>query len=149
MAVDGRRRIAYEDIPCNGAVTVFNASRDLLDIARDYTKFFAEESCGICVPCRAGTVDLHDKLRLITVGTADHEDLDDLAGWGAVVKSASRCGLGVTAANPILTTMQKFPELYRKRLRSQEQALLPSFDLDGALAGYDEAVAELETDGTA
>ncbi|MCV7300809.1 NAD(P)H-dependent oxidoreductase subunit E [Mycobacterium barrassiae] len=147
VAVDGRRRIAYEDIPCNGAVTIFNATRDLLDSVRDYTKFFADESCGICVPCRAGTVDLHDKLRLVTVGAANQEDLDDLAGWGAVVKSASRCGLGVTAANPILTTMEKFPEIYRKRLRAQEQALLPSFDLDAALAGYDHAVTELE-DGT-
>ena len=149
VAVDSRRRIAYEDIPCNGAVTIFDGTRDLLDSVRDYTKFFADESCGICVPCRAGTVNLHDKLKLITAGAASDQDVDDLAGWGAVVKSASRCGLGVTAANPILTTMQKFPELYRKRLRTPERSLLPSFDLDAALSGYDNAVAELETDGTA
>ncbi len=149
VAVDGRRRIAYEDISCNGAVTIFNATRDLLGCVREYTKFFADESCGICVPCRAGTVDLHDKVKLVMDGAASQEDLDALAGWGAVVKSASRCGLGVTAANPILTTMEKFPEAYRKRLRAQEQALLPSFDLDAALAGYDKAVTELKTDGTA
>ena len=94
-------------------------------------------------------MNLHDKLKLITAGAASDQDVNDLAGWGAVVKSASRCGLGVTAANPILTTMQKFPELYRKRLRTPERSLLPSFDLDAALSGYDNAVAELETDGTA
>lgn len=149
VAADGRRRIAYEDIPCNGAVTIFNATRDLLDSVRGYTKFFADESCGICVPCRAGTVDLHDKVKLVISGAASQEDVDDLAGWGAVVRTASRCGLGVTAANPILTTMEKFPEIYRERLRTQEQALLLSFDLDAALAGYDKAVTELETDGTA
>lgn len=146
---DGRRRIAYEDIPCNGAVTIFNATRDLLDCVRDYTKFFADESCGICVPCRAGTVELHNKVKLVMVGNANQEDLDDVAGWGAVVQKASRCGLGATAANPILSTMGKFPEIYRERLRTQEQALLLSFDLDAALAGYDKAVTDLETDGTA
>ncbi|AEV70674.1 NADH:ubiquinone oxidoreductase, NADH-binding (51 kD) subunit [Mycolicibacterium rhodesiae NBB3] len=149
VAADGRRRIAYEDIPCNGAVTIFNATRDLLDCVTDYTKFFADESCGICVPCRAGTVGLHDKLKLVMAGSASQEDLDDVAAWGAVVRTASRCGLGVTAANPILTTMEKFPEIYREKLRAQEQALLLSFDLDAALAGYDKAVTELETDGTA
>jgi [NiFe] hydrogenase diaphorase moiety large subunit len=45
--------------------------------------------------------------------------------------------------------MEKFPEIYRSRLRTQEQTLLPSFDLDAALAGYDKAVLELETDDTA
>ena len=45
--------------------------RDLLDIVRDYTQFFVDESCGICVPCRAGTVDLHDKVDLVIAGGAD------------------------------------------------------------------------------
>ena len=149
VAADGRRRIAYEDIPCNGAVTIFNTTRDLLDCVKDYTRFFVDESCGICVPCRAGTVDLHNKVELVMAGAATQEDLDDVAGWGALVRTTSRCGLGATAANPILTTMEKFPEIYRSRLRTQEQALLLSFDLDAALAGYDKAVTELETDGTA
>jgi [NiFe] hydrogenase diaphorase moiety large subunit len=149
VAADGRRRIAYEDIPCNGAVTIFNTTRDLLDCVKDYTRFFVDESCGICVPCRAGTVDLHNKVELVMAGAATQVDLDDVAGWGALVRKTSRCGLGATAANPILTTMEKFPEIYRSRLRTQEQALLASFDLDAALAGYDKAVTELETDGTA
>jgi len=146
---DGRRRIAYEDIPCNGAVTIFDSTRDLLDCVKDYTKFFADESCGICVPCRAGTVQLHSKVELILAGAGTQTDVDDLARWGALVRTASRCGLGATAANPLLTTLEKFPDIYRSRLRTQEQTLLPSFDLDAALAGYDTAVTELETDGTA
>ena len=79
-------------------------------------------------------------------GAATQVDLDDVASWGALVRKTSRCGLGVTAANPILSTMEKFPEIYRSRLRTQEQTLLASFDLDDALAGYDKAVTELETD---
>ena len=83
VEADGRRRIAYEDIPCNGAVTIFNSTRDLLDCVKDYTKFFADESCGICVPCRAGTVDLHNKVELILAGTGTQKDVDDVASWGA------------------------------------------------------------------
>jgi [NiFe] hydrogenase diaphorase moiety large subunit len=141
---DGRRRIAYEDIACNGAVTIFNSSRDLLDCVKDYTRFFAEESCGICVPCRAGTVDLHDKVELVIAGSAVQKDLDEVARWGALVQATSRCGLGATAANPILTTLEKFPEIYRQRLRTQEHTLLASFDLDAALAGHEKARTELE-----
>lgn len=149
VTADGRRRIAYEDIPCSGAVTIFNSSRDLLDCVSDYTQFFVDESCGICVPCRAGTVALHDKVERIRAGTGARKDLDNAADWGALVRTTSRCGLGATAANPILTTLETFPEIYRSRLRTQEQALLLSFDVDAALAGYDKAVTELETDGSA
>jgi [NiFe] hydrogenase diaphorase moiety large subunit len=149
VQADGRRRIAYEDIGCNGAVTIFGAARDQLDIVKDYARFFMDESCGICVPCRAGTVDLHDKIELVIAGNAVQKDLDDVALWGALVRRTSRCGLGATAANPILTTLEKFPEIYRRRLRIEESTLLPSFDLHAALAGYGKARTELETDGTA
>ncbi len=134
VRADGRRRIAYEDIPCNGAVTVFDHTRNLLESVTDYTRFFAEESCGICVPCRAGTAALHTKMQLISAGSAGQRDLDDAARWGALVRATSRCGLGVTAANPILTTLEKFPELFRAGLLVGGQTLLPSFDLDAALA---------------
>jgi [NiFe] hydrogenase diaphorase moiety large subunit len=148
VAADGRRRIAYEDIPCNGAVTIFNSTRDLLDCVKDYSKFFADESCGICVPCRAGTVDLHDKVELVIAGDAVPKDLDEVARWGALVQATSRCGLGATAANPILTTLEKFPEIYRQRLRTKEHTLLASFDLDAALAGHEKARIELQSGET-
>ncbi|WP_333891584.1 NAD(P)H-dependent oxidoreductase subunit E [Mycolicibacterium gadium] len=148
VTADGRRRIAYEDIPCNGAVTIFNSTRDLLDCVKDYSKFFADESCGICVPCRAGTVDLHDKVELVIAGNAVVKDLDEVARWGALVQATSRCGLGATAANPILTTLGKFPEIYRQRLRTGEHTLLASFDLDAALAGHEKARIELQSGET-
>lgn len=145
VAADGHRRIAYEDIPCNGAVTIFNAARDLLDCVKDYTKFFVDESCGICVPCRAGTVELHDRMARIIAGAGVQEDLDDAASWGALVRATSRCGLGLTAANPILTTLKNFPDSYRRRLRAEERTLLASFDVDAALAGHERALTELDT----
>ena len=145
VRADGGRHIAYEDIPCSGSVTIFDTTRDLLDCVRDYTKFFVDESCGICVPCRAGTVDLHDRVQRIIAGRGAQTDLDDATSYGALLRATSRCGLGATAANPIRTTFLKFPEIYRRRLRTQEHALLPSFDPDAALAEYGKARAELET----
>ncbi len=146
VQADGQRRIAYEDIGCNGSVTIFDTTRDVLDCVKDYTKFFVDESCGICVPCRAGTVDLHDKVERVLAGNGVQQDLDDAASWGALVRTTSRCGLGATAANPILTTWEKFPEIYRRRLRTQEHALLPSFDEHAALAEYGNPATESEKD---
>ncbi|CAG7641208.1 NAD(P)H-dependent oxidoreductase subunit E [Rhodococcus opacus] len=144
VAEDGERRMAYEDISCNGAFTIFNTERDLLEIVKDFMQFFVDESCGICVPCRVGNIDLHKKVELVIAGKACQKDLDDVVSWGALVKKTSRCGLGATSPNPILTTLDKFPEIYTKRLRKQKkEALLLSFDLDAALGGYEKALEGL------
>ncbi len=137
VATEAERRIAYEDLSCNGALTVFGPDRDLLDIAAHYLDFFVGESCGICVPCRVGNVALRDKLGLVIAGRADRHDLDDLTRWGALVRSMSRCGLGGTSPKPILTTMAKFPEVYADRLAPAAGPLLASFDLAAALGGPD------------
>ena len=54
VAADADRRLAYDDLSCNGSFMVFNHERDLIDIVGDFMQFFVDESCGICVPCRAG-----------------------------------------------------------------------------------------------
>ena len=129
------RRIAFEDLSCNGALTIFAAGRDLLGIVRDYLQFFIGESCGICVPCRVGNVALRDKLDLVIAGRATQGDLDDAVSWGGMIRAMSRCGLGGTSPKPLLTTMEKFPELYDERLVRAPGALLSSFDLEAALGG--------------
>ena len=58
--------------------------RDLLDVVRDFMQFFVDESCGICVPCRAGNVVLRQKVDLVIAGRADRSDLDDMVAWGGV-----------------------------------------------------------------
>ena len=141
---DGERRLAYEDLSCNGAFTIFNRNRDLLDIVKDYMQFFVDESCGICVPCRTGNVDLHRKVEWVIAGKACQKDLDDMVSWGALVRKTSRCGLGATSPKPILTTLEKFPEIYQDKLVRHEGPLLPSFDLDTALGGHEKALKELE-----
>ena len=115
-SADADRRLAFEDISCGGSFMVFNAQRDLLGVVRDFMQFFVDESCGICVPCRAGNVVLRQKVDLVLAGRADQSDLDDMVQWGGVIAKTSRCGLGTTSPNPILTTLVKFPEIYSDRI---------------------------------
>ncbi len=145
------RRIAFEDLNCNGAFTIFDSTRDLISIARDHLQFFVEESCGICVPCRSGNVDLRDKADLILAGRATQADLSDIQAWGAIVRASSRCGLGATSPKPLLTSMANFPQLYADRLAPTptHAGLLPSFDHERAMAGYDAAYAALNAGGHA
>jgi [NiFe] hydrogenase diaphorase moiety large subunit len=143
-SADADRRIAFEDIACGGSFMIFNAQRDLLDMVRDFMQFFVDESCGICVPCRAGGVVLRQKVDLVIGGRAVQSDLDDMVQWGGLLAKTCRCGLGTTAPNPILTTLTKFPEVFSDRLhRQRHDGLLASFDISTALGGYGEAVEEL------
>lgn len=139
----GERRFGYGDLCCNGSLMIFNSSRDLLDIVHHFMEFFVDESCGICTPCRAGNIDLRDKVERIIAGRGCQQDLDEIVSWGSLVRSTSRCGLGGSSPNPILTTLQQFPEIYQAKLVQQQGALLPSFDLDKALQGNEQARIEL------
>jgi [NiFe] hydrogenase diaphorase moiety large subunit len=143
VTADAQRRLAYDDLSCNGSFMVFNHDRDLLDIVGDFMQFFVDESCGICVPCRAGNVVLRQKVDLVAAGRAARSDLDDMVTWGGIVARTSRCGLGATSPNPILTTLKKFPEIYAARLREPVGALLPSFDPAAELTAHAQAVAAL------
>jgi len=88
-------------------------------------------------------VVLRQKVDLVLAGRADQSDLDDMVQWGGVIAKTSRCGLGTTSPNPILTTLVKFPEIYSDRLNKRVGDLLPSFDIRAALGGYEKAMAQL------
>lgn len=117
---DFGRTIAFDDLPTGGSFTIFGPQRNLLECMRQFTAFFAEESCGWCTPCRVGTTLLEKGLQKVLDGNATAGDLDDLEELGRTVKTMSRCGLGQTAANPILTTLCNFPNLYLDRLREDD-----------------------------
>jgi [NiFe] hydrogenase diaphorase moiety large subunit len=104
----------------------------MLETVREFMEFFVDESCGWCVPCRAGTPLLLKGLDKIISGRGTKKDLADLENLANTVKTMSRCGLGQTAPNPILTTMRNMPGLYSARLRSED--FIPLFDFDKALA---------------
>lgn len=143
VKLDGEREFCYSDLSCNGSLMVFNQSRDLLNVVRDFEKFFVEESCGICVPCRAGGVDLLHKMERFIDGRGCQQDIEEITTWSKLLKGTSRCGLGTAAPNPILATLEKFPEIYQEKLVEQKGPLLPSFDMDEALSAHELAHKKL------
>ncbi|RPI14117.1 MAG: NADP oxidoreductase [Lysobacterales bacterium] len=142
------RRIAFEDLPTAGAFTVFDASRDMFEVARNYAHFFAHESCGFCTPCRVGTSMLVAAMDKIHAGNGTQHELREIGRLNKVLMMSAHCGLGHTACNPILDTLKRFRPAYERKLRSLD--FTPSFDLDGALArarqmtGRDDEAAHLE-----
>jgi NADH:ubiquinone oxidoreductase subunit F (NADH-binding) len=98
-------------------------------------QFFVEESCGYCTPCRVGTRLLEERLGRFLSGKGSLADIAYLEKTGKTVKTASRCGLGQTAANPVLGTIQSFRGEYERRVQSNGSAFLSSFDPKQAVAG--------------
>lgn len=126
------RRLCFEDLPTGGAFTVFDHTRDLLSIVHNHLTFFVNETCGFCVPCRAGTTLLLTALEKIMVGNGTVHDLDAIEHLGRIVRTASRCGLGQTAPNPLLTTLAHFRDDYRSLVRDVDQ--VSQFNLERATA---------------
>jgi [NiFe] hydrogenase diaphorase moiety large subunit len=133
------RRIAFEDVPSAGAFMVFDGSRDMLQVVANFARFFAHESCGFCTPCRVGTTLNAQMMERIAAGRGSRRDVKDLAKVSQLLKATSHCGLGTTAANPVLDALAKFRPSFDGRLRSLE--VLPTFDLDEALAPAREVTA--------
>jgi [NiFe] hydrogenase diaphorase moiety large subunit len=113
---DFGRGLCYEDLSTAGATMVFGAQRDLLAIVLQFAEFFADESCGWCAPCRVGTVLLKESIRTTLGGRSTNDDLTALESIATTVVKFSRCGLGQTAPNPILSTLRNFPQIYESRL---------------------------------
>jgi [NiFe] hydrogenase diaphorase moiety large subunit len=128
---DFDRKICYDDLGTGGALMVIGPQRDLLNLVYNFARFFEEESCGWCVPCRVGTPLLRMKIEKIIAGNGTRKDLDELQNWGSIIKSSSRCGLGQTAANPELTTLTNFRGVYEERIKEDEY--LTGFNLDKAV----------------
>ncbi|WP_051278977.1 NAD(P)H-dependent oxidoreductase subunit E [Chitinilyticum aquatile] len=130
--IEFARAISFEDLSTGGSFMVFNRSRDMLAVVQNFTHFFAGESCGFCSPCRIGTQLLRQSIDKIMAGHATARELADIAETAQCIKDMSHCGLGQTAANPLLDTIKRMRPLYESRLTSLD--FVPGFDLDGALA---------------
>jgi [NiFe] hydrogenase diaphorase moiety large subunit len=147
-ASEFERRIAFEDLPTAGAFTVFDYSRDMFEVARNYIEFFAHESCGFCTPCRVGTSMLKGIMTKIHHGRGSLHELQEMSRLNPVLQMSAHCGLGHTACNPVLDTLKRFRPAYERRLQALRFA--PDFDLDAALAaarratGREDAGAYLE-----
>jgi len=141
------RRIAFEDVPTAGAFMVFNDSRDMFEVARNFAHFFAHESCGFCTPCRVGTSLVRNLMDKLAAGHGSPYDINEIFKMHRLMQTTSHCGLGHSACNPLFDTLNKFRPAYERRLQSLE--FEPSFDLDAALSqarqmtGRDDAGAHL------
>ncbi len=133
------RTICYEDLPTGGAMIVIGQNRNILEVAKNFTEFFIEESCGSCAPCRYLTVILRNKLQKIMDGKGVMQDLTDLEKWGKQMKKANRCGLGQTAANPILTSLENFTQEYLARIEKGKD-FDTKFNLEAAIQESSRAV---------
>jgi bidirectional [NiFe] hydrogenase diaphorase subunit len=119
----------------SGGMIVMDQSSDMVDVARYFMEFCMDESCGKCIPCRAGTVQLHRLLTRILDGSAAAEKMERLEALCRMVRDTSLCGLGQTAPNPTLSTIRYFRKEYEAKLSTGPPAArlkLPVVIPDGA-----------------
>jgi NADP-reducing hydrogenase subunit HndC len=112
LAIDYESVKAVGAIMGSGGLIVMDDRTCMVDTARFFLDFIRQESCGKCVPCRVGTQHMYDILDRICHGQGRPEDLDTLEELARHVKIASLCGLGQTAPNPVLSTLQHFRDEY-------------------------------------
>ncbi|HDO27523.1 MAG TPA: NADP oxidoreductase [Bacteroidetes bacterium] len=112
------RKLSYSDLPTGGSIMIFNNKRDLLkEVVMNFMDFFIEESCGSCSTCRNLPFIMKQKLQKILDGHGVRKDIDDLLSWGKIIK-ISRCGLGQTSANPIVSSILNFRYLYEQHVKA-------------------------------
>jgi len=101
----------------SGGMVVMDDSTNMVEIAKFYMEFCMEESCGKCIPCRAGTAQMFHLLEKITQRQATARDLAKLEELCDMVRSTSLCGLGQTAPNPVASTLKYFRNEYEALLQ--------------------------------
>jgi NADH-quinone oxidoreductase subunit F len=116
LPVDFDRLTEVGSMMGSGGMIVMDESTCMVDVAKYFTNFLKDESCGKCTSCREGTKRMHEVLTEITEGrgTTDHIELLEELGW--VTAEASLCGLGQTAPNPVLSTIRYFRDEYREHI---------------------------------
>ena len=112
MEVDYDSIAKVGSIMGSGGMIIMDETSCMVDVARFFMEFCKSESCGKCTPCRVGTSHMYDMLTKITDGTGSLEDIIMLEEMSDLLKSTSMCGLGMTAPNPVLTTLRYFRDEY-------------------------------------
>lgn len=127
------RKICFEDAATGGAVMIFNSQRNVLAIVDHFLKFFADESCGYCTPCRVGIVFLRERMQKVMHGFAESADLDYLRDLSKTIMMTSRCGLGSSAPRALLNSIDQFSLVYSSHLRESKDGVLAGFNIQKAL----------------
>ncbi len=110
--IDYDNLIALGSMMGSGGLIVMDEDNCMVDIARFFLDFTVDESCGKCTPCRIGTKRMLEILDKIIAGKGELEDIDRLEELAQYIKAGSLCGLGQTAPNPVLSTLQYFRDEY-------------------------------------
>ncbi|PHJ13658.1 NADH dehydrogenase, partial [Fervidobacterium sp. SC_NGM5_G05] len=103
----------------SGGIVAITEDRCMVEVARFFLDFTKRESCGKCVPCREGTTQAYNILEKFTQGKATYEDLETLEQLSEIIKTASLCGLGKTAPNPIISTLKYFKNEYIEHIEGK------------------------------
>jgi NADH:ubiquinone oxidoreductase subunit F (NADH-binding) len=117
--IDYDSLVAKGSMMGSGGAIVMDEDNCMVDVAHFYMDFIVNESCGKCSPCRIGTKRLYEMLTKITNGQGDEKTLTEMRDLATVIQNGSLCALGQTAANPILSTMNSFPEEYEAHVKDK------------------------------
>lgn len=102
--------IGFEGIPTGGSMMIFNSSRSMYNVLKNYLEFFEEESCGQCTPCRVGCQQLLKGIEAVKKGDQHSNYLDKLLKLSDVMKISAKCGLGQSVANSFSSIVNNFRE---------------------------------------
>jgi bidirectional [NiFe] hydrogenase diaphorase subunit len=119
IPVDYESLASVGSIMGSGGLIVMDTTSCMVDVAKYFMEFCMDESCGKCVPCRVGTVQLFRILDRMTSGKSTQHDLDTLEELCDMVKDTSLCGLGQTAPNPVISTLHYFRHEYEQHIAQQ------------------------------
>ncbi len=118
LPIDYDSLVKAGSIMGSGGMIVMDESNCMVDVAKYFMNFLKDESCGKCFTCRKGTQRMFEILEDISDGKGTMEQLDLLEELALVVKDTSMCGLGQTASNPVLSTMQYFRDEYVEHIKN-------------------------------
>lgn len=120
IAIDYESLKQIGSIMGSGGLIVLDEDSCMVNMAKYFLEFTVEESCGQCVPCRVGLKQMHDLLEKITLGRGTMADLTTLERLAHMVKNTSLCGLGQTAPNPVISTLQYFRDEYLDHIQHKK-----------------------------
>lgn len=104
------RILGYEDLATGGSIIIFDESRNMLNVLKNFMEFFVEESCGQCTPCRIGNRKLLEGVNMIEKGEYTFTYLNKLKELGRTMQVASKCGLGQSSPNSFISILDNFKD---------------------------------------
>ncbi len=109
-AIGYQGKLTGISLPTGGSMMLFNSSRSMYNVLKNYLEFFEEESCGQCTPCRVGTQQLLEGVEAVKRGDKPHHYLDKLMKLTDTMKMTAKCGLGQSVANSFSSIVENFRE---------------------------------------